>query len=102
MVDWMIQVFRVLKVSTEQTFFLAVAIMDHYFNRTRLLGINLERKELHLTGLVAVFMSSKYEDVIPIHMSQILRDAGHSKYERLDVLLKEKEILAALKFNMHF
>eukprot|EP00347_Sterkiella_histriomuscorum_P024362 403331384 len=102
MVDWMIQVFRVLKVSSAQTFFLAVTIMDQYFNRARLLGLNLERKELHLTGLVSVFLSSKYEDVIPIHMSQILRDAGHNKYDRIDVLTKEKEILTVLKFNIHF
>lgn len=42
------------------------------------------------------------EDVIPIHMSQILRDAGHGKFERKDVIEKEKEILHTIGFNLQF
>ncbi|CDW73935.1 UNKNOWN [Stylonychia lemnae] len=102
MVDWMIQVFRVLKLSSQTTFNLAVTIMDRYFHGMKLLKKVLDRQELHLVGLVSIFISSKYEDVIPIHMSQILRDAGHSKYQRSDVIEREKEILHVLKFNVQF
>lgn len=35
-----------------------------------------------MIGLAAIFISSKYEDVIPIHMDQIIKDAGHNKYNK--------------------
>jgi len=33
MVDWMIQVLRVLKVSCDFTYFLAISLMDRYFEQ---------------------------------------------------------------------
>jgi len=68
MVDWMIQVFRVLKVSSDQTFFLAISLMDRYFEAKQKESVCLKKSQLHSIGLVCVFISSKYEDVIPIHM----------------------------------
>lgn len=60
--------FRVLKVSSDQTFFLAIAIMDKFFEAKQKEGVCLRKGELHVIGLAAIFISSKYEDVIPIHM----------------------------------
>jgi hypothetical protein len=68
MVDWMVQVFRVMRVSTPHTFFLAINFMDHYFESMQKSKISLPRSELHLIGLTCLFMSSKMEDVIPMHM----------------------------------
>lgn len=55
-------------------------------------NIRLEKSDLHLVGLVSIFISSKYEDVIPIHMEQIIRDAGHGKFVRKDIINMEKVV----------
>ena len=44
---------------------------------------------MHCLGLVSILMSSKLEDVKPIHMNQILDDAGHNKFSKDQILEKE-------------
>ena len=39
------------------------------------------REKFHLIGLCSLFISSKIEDVVPIRMKNILRDAGHNKFK---------------------
>ena len=82
MVDWMVQVFRVLKKSSPNTYFQAINIMDAYFAKQRMNGYKIPKAELHLIGIVAIMISSKLEDVIPIFMDQIIEDACHGKYTR--------------------
>jgi len=43
--------------------------MDNFFFGMKKIGRELQRSDLHIIGLVSIFLSSKYEDVIPIHMS---------------------------------
>ncbi|CDW78948.1 UNKNOWN [Stylonychia lemnae] len=100
MLDWMIQVFRVFKVSAPQTFFLAVQIMDRYFMEKYKLKQILHKSDLHEIGLVSMHISSKYEDVIPIFMSQILKDAGHNRFKQQDILQRERDVLQALGFKI--
>ena len=47
------------------------------------------RSDLHLIGLVSVYISSKFEDVIPIRMANVLKDAGHEKFAKNNILLME-------------
>ena len=82
MIDWMVQVFRVLKVSSAHTFFLSVSLMDRYFAAQAERQVRVSKHELHEIGLVTILLSSKFEDVIPIRMGQILRDAGHNKFSK--------------------
>eukprot|EP00347_Sterkiella_histriomuscorum_P013697 403363713 len=100
MVDWMIQVYRVLRVQNPQTFFLSISLMDRYFEAKKQINQFLDKKDLHLIGLVSVLISSKYEDVYPIRMSQILQDAGHNKYSQQDVLNGERDFLTVFKFKI--
>jgi hypothetical protein len=69
MVDWMIQVFRVLKRSSPQTFFLSVSLMDNFFMKKHERKVKLDSNDLHEIGLVCIHISSKFEDVIPIYMA---------------------------------
>jgi hypothetical protein len=64
--------------------------MDKFFYECSISGVSLLKSQLHLIGLSSIFISSKYEDVIPIHMDQIIRDAGHKKYSREDIVEMEK------------
>ena len=76
MVDWMVEVLTAFKCS-DQTFFLAVNIMDRYFDSLSKQGIALELHELHTTGVVCMFMASKYEDVYPLLMKTVFNKIGH-------------------------
>lgn len=100
MVDWIVQVLRALKVSTDQTFFLAISIMDRYFAQKSRDGTQLLRSQVHLIGLVAVFISSKFEDVDPLCMQNVLVDAGHSKYSAHEIREMELDILRTLEYKI--
>eukprot|EP00347_Sterkiella_histriomuscorum_P005133 403357768 len=100
MVDWMIQVYRVLKISNPQTFFLSTSIMDRYFEARNRHQKPLYKSDLHKIGLVSILISSKYEDVFPIRMNQILQDAGHNKYNQQQLLDLEVDVLQLLGFKV--
>lgn len=86
MVDWMIQVFRVLNRSQDKTFFQAVTILDRFFAAKQAANVSVSREDLHLYGVVSIFLSSKIEDVIPIFMTDIVRDASHGKFEKEEII----------------
>lgn len=76
MVDWMIEVLTVYK-SEAETFFLAVSIMDTYFDECKLI---LKSEDVHLIGMVSMFIASKFEDVIPIRMNSMISKIGHDMF----------------------
>jgi cyclin A len=76
MIDWMAEVLSTFKTS-DQTFFLAVNIMDRYFKNTDSL---LKSSDLHLVGVATMFIASKYEDVIPLLMRTVINKIGHNKF----------------------
>ena len=72
MVDWMIEVLASYKCS-EQTFFLAVRILDLYLYKTDkytiyLFNRVLELSDLHLTGVTSMFIACKYEEIYPMKL----------------------------------
>ena len=72
LLDWMIQVFRVLKKSSDQTFFQAIRIIDHYFLEKERLNLAIKKDDVHLLSLGGIFLASKLEDVVPVKMYQIV------------------------------
>lgn len=67
MIDWMIEVLTNFKCE-DQTFFLAVQIMDRYFKEKRPAR---ELSELHVIGVTSMFLASKMEDIYPLRMSMV-------------------------------
>ena len=59
MIDWMVEVLTTFKMS-EQTFFVSVSLLDRFFKNAKK---SLPSVELHLTGMAAMFLASKYEDI---------------------------------------
>lgn len=59
MVDWMIEVLTNFRCE-DQTFFLAVSLLDRYLKSTT---VKHEVSELHLLGVTSMFIASKYEDI---------------------------------------
>ena len=102
----MVEVLTAFKCS-DQTFFIAVNIMDRYFNKQNelieldgLSNQSLELPELHITGIACMFMASKYEDIFPLLMKTVVKKIGHDKISDEQVRLKEQEIFKALDFNI--
>lgn len=73
MIDWMIEVLTNFKCD-DQTFFLAVRLMDRYFKNkaeTREIG------DLHIIGVTCMFIASKYEDIYPLKMKMVHEKIAH-------------------------
>ena len=99
MVDWMVEVLTAFKCA-DQTFFLAINIMDRYFDALNRENVTLELQELHTTGVVCMFMASKYEDVYPLLMKTVFNKIGHQKISVDQIRNKEMQILRALGFQL--
>jgi hypothetical protein len=51
--------------------------MDRYFKNTQ---TPLKASELHLVGIVCMFIASKYEEVVPILLNTLIHKIGHDKF----------------------
>ncbi|CDW91477.1 UNKNOWN [Stylonychia lemnae] len=86
MVNWMLQVLRVLKVVSPKTFMLSVQIMDKYFIQNYELSNKISKEDLHLIGMTSIIISSKFEDVSPIDIDDLVVRAGHLKIQNIYAL----------------
>jgi hypothetical protein len=66
MVNWIINVFRLIKVFSAKTLFLSVAILDSFLEETQKQNEHIEEDLLYLLGLGSIFIASKYEEVHPL------------------------------------
>jgi hypothetical protein len=98
MVNWMMEIFASYN-SEPLTFFLSVEIMDNYLQKTKK---TINENELHLLGMVAIYMSSKMEDIIPLHMIHIKTKIGHDKFSQEEIINMEKDILNVLDWDILF
>jgi hypothetical protein len=96
MVDWMIEVLFAYN-SDPQTLFMSVQLLDSYLSRTK---EKLSNQDIHLTGIVCLFIASKMEDIIPLRMSHIRMKIGHGKFTEKDIKRKERKILEILEFDL--
>ena len=96
MVDWMVEVLTTFKCS-DSSFFLAVSLMDRFFAKSER---QLTGADLHLTGVVSMFIATKYEDIIPLLMRTVLNKVGHGKFKQETIEEREIEMLATLSFKV--
>ena len=96
MVDWMIEVLYAYH-SDAPTLFLAVHLFDSYIAKSESVLIN---NEIHLTGIVCIYLASKMEDLIPLRMSHVKAKIGHNKFSEKKIREKEKMILQTINFKM--
>ena len=76
MVDWMVEVLTAFKCS-DATFFVAVNLMDRYFDAMNRQKKSLQLQELHVTGITCMFMAYKYEDIYPLLMKTVYNKIAH-------------------------
>ena len=98
MVDWMIEVLGIFRQSTE-TIFRSIFFLDLYL---KLEGKARAVQDLHLLGVVAMFLASKLGEVRPLKMKTLLADICKGKFEREAVMTQEKRMLKVLGFKLNY
>jgi hypothetical protein len=78
MVDWMVEVIGVYKLSSE-TFFQCVFIMDYFLYKTPKI---LKTQDIHELGITCIYIATKFQDVCPLNMKNILEKIGHNYFTR--------------------
>ena len=96
MVSWMMEIFSSYS-SEPLSFFLAVNIMDIYLQKTNKIYVE---ENFQLIGMVAMFLASKMEDIIPLHMIHIKTKIGHDKFNEKQITKLEKDMLNILDWDM--
>ena len=96
MIDWMIEVLYAYH-SDPPTLFLAIHLLDLYIAKSEVL---LTNNDIHLTGIVCLYIASKMEDLVPLRMSHVKAKIGHNKFSEKKIREKEKLILNTINFQM--
>ena len=99
MIDWMIEVTNNYKCD-ENTFFLAVELLDSYLTNNYLRIII--PSELHLIGCSCIFIASKLNDIKPIKLKIIEERISHGKLTKDEIKEEEQRILITLRYNVIF
>ena len=80
---------------TTHTFFVAVDIMDRYFQKS---VEPKKTKDIHLIGVTCMLIASKLEEIIPFKIKTVVQKMTHEKIPSKDILAMEFDILNALDF----
>lgn len=92
MVDWILEVFYIYDYS-DQTFFLAVHILDTYIANSEEI---LENKDIHILGMISMFLASKFEESEHIKMNFLFDKIGHKTFSKEELKEKERNVLTVI------
>lgn len=98
MVDWMVEVCSSFRCS-DRTYFLAVSIFDKYLSLIKGKKI-IKNPEVHAIGITAMYLASKYEDVLPINSFIAFEKISHKSIPQQDILNQEKDFLRCFDFDL--
>ena len=96
LVDWVVEVLHIFK-SSERTLFLCCKLVDICICR----GEGLMPRDLHLLGVSAMFISSKYEDLKPLSLTDIYYRVVHKKFSKALILEMERKILKCVEYSVY-
>lgn len=97
MIDWMIEVLTNFRCD-DQTFFLAVSLMDRYFKYCK---TRKEVSDLHIIGVSSMFIASKFEDIYPLKMKTVFEKIAHKKLDIGRIKDLELDMLASIEYKIH-
>lgn len=96
MVDWMVEVCTSFKCSV-RTYFLAVKLFDGFLRKNQGRRV-IENSEVHGTGVTAMYLASKYEDIYPFHSRVVAEKISHNAFSQKIILQREEEYLRLFEF----
>lgn len=76
-----------------ETLYVTVSIIDRYLSK-----VNIKKSQLHLLGVTALLIATKYEEIYPPELKDLL-NISENKFSKDEVLKMENEILSTLEFN---
>lgn len=77
-------------LSDDQTFFIAVSIMDRYFKNCEQ---SKGQDDLHGIGVTCMFIASKFEESVPFTMEQMYSDIAFKNIQKCKIKELELNIL---------
>ncbi|KAI9761382.1 MAG: hypothetical protein M4579_001032 [Chaenotheca gracillima] len=95
LVDWLIEVHTRFHLLPE-TLFLAVNIIDRFLSSK---VVQLDR--LQLVGVTAMFIASKYEEVLSPHVANF-RHVADDGFTEQEILSAERYVLSALNYDLSY
>ncbi|KAF7548028.1 hypothetical protein G7046_g8817 [Stylonectria norvegica] len=95
LVDWLIEVHTRFHLLPE-TLFLAVNVIDRFLSAK---VVQLDR--LQLVGITAMFIASKYEEVLSPHVENFKRIADDG-FSEAEILSAERFVLNTLDYNLSY
>jgi hypothetical protein len=95
LVDWLLEVHTRFRLLPE-TLFLAVNIIDRFLSCK---VVQLDR--LQLVGVTAMFIASKYEEVLSPHVTNF-RHVADDGFTDEEILSAERFVLAALNYDLSY
>ncbi|XP_029677855.1 G2/mitotic-specific cyclin-B [Formica exsecta] len=93
LVDWLIEVHQQFRLMQE-TLYLTVAIIDRFLQSFK----TIDRKQLQLVGVAAMFIASKYEEMYSPDISDFVYITDQA-YTKLDILEMELLIVRTLDYS---
>jgi len=95
LVDWLLEVHTRFRLLPE-TLFLAVNIIDRFLSAK---VVQLDR--LQLVGVTAMFIASKYEEVLSPHVQNFVHVADDG-FTEAEILSAERFVLASLNYDLSY
>ena len=95
LIDWLLEVHARFHLLPE-TFYLTVNIIDRFLSQK---VVQLER--LQLVGVTAMFIASKYEEVLSPHIQNFVHVADDG-FTEAEILSAERYMLATLDYDLSF
>ena len=95
LLDWLLEVHTRFHLLPE-TFYLTVNIIDRFLTQK---VVQLER--LQLVGVTAMFIASKYEEVLSPHITNFVH-VSEDSFTETEILSAERYILATLDYNLSY
>ena len=95
LVDWLVEVHTRFHLLPE-TIFLAINIIDRFLSARV-----VELEKLQLVGITAMFIASKYEEVLSPHV-QNFRHVADDGFTEDEILKAERFVLSALNYDLSY
>ena len=89
MVDWMVEVLSVFK-NMDETLFLSINILDLFLFKSKNI---LKDENIHLIGITAMFIASKFQEIYPITLQNFIVKVSHNKFNENEIIITEKKII---------
>ena len=94
LIEWLIDVHRKFRLVSE-TLYVAVYIIDCYLSVE-----SVKKSELHILGVTALLISTKYEEIYPPRLKELIQ-VSENKFTKDEILKLEQKVLQTLQFDFN-